>query len=97
MGHILCLQDPDVRPRNLISEAEWRGLAAPALVVGSLGDKDEYLETARQVARMMPNATYVEMPEVGHWPQFEDPVTFNPMCVAFLRGQAVTGAISPQA
>ena len=41
MGHILCLQDPEIRPRNLISEDEWRGIAAPALVIGSLADKDE--------------------------------------------------------
>jgi 2-hydroxy-6-oxonona-2,4-dienedioate hydrolase len=94
MGHILCLQDPDVRPRNLITEAEWRGLAAPALVIGSLGDKDEYLETARKVARLMPNASYVEMPDVGHWPQFEDPATFNPLSIAFLSGRPAPGAIA---
>jgi 2-hydroxy-6-oxonona-2,4-dienedioate hydrolase len=86
MGHILCLQDPEIRQRNLIAEDEWRRIQAPALVVGSLADKDEYLETARRVSRLMPNARYVEMPAVGHWPHFEDPATFNPLCVDFLRG-----------
>lgn len=85
MQHILCLQDPEIRPRNLISEDEWRRIEAPALVVGSLGDKDEYLETARRVSKLMPNARYVEMPVVAHWPQFEDPAAFNPMCIEFLR------------
>lgn len=86
MGHILCLQDPDIRPRNLISEDEWRQISAPALVIGSLADKDEYLETAKRVSKLMPNAQYVAMHDVGHWPQFEDPETFNPISIAFLKG-----------
>jgi 2-hydroxy-6-oxonona-2,4-dienedioate hydrolase len=88
MAHILCLQDPEIRQRNLISEDEWRQIDAPALVVGSLADKDEYLETARRVSKLMPNARYVEMASVGHWPHFEDPDTFNPLCVDFLRAQS---------
>lgn len=87
MQHILCLQDPDIRPRNLITEDEWRTIQAPALVVGSLADKDEYLETAKRVSKLMPNARYVEMHDVGHWPQFEDPETFNPLSIAFLQGR----------
>lgn len=85
MGHILCLQDPEIRQRNLISEDGWRQITAPALVVGSLADKDEYLETARRVSALMPQARYAEMPGVGHWPHFEDPDTFNPLCIDFLR------------
>jgi 2-hydroxy-6-oxonona-2,4-dienedioate hydrolase len=84
MGHILCLQDPEIRQRNLIGEDEWRQVGVPALVVGSLADKDEYLETARRVSALMPHARYVEMPSVGHWPHFEDPATFNPLCTQFL-------------
>jgi 2-hydroxy-6-oxonona-2,4-dienedioate hydrolase len=84
MQHVLCLQDPDIRQRNLLSEDEWRSIAAPTLVVGSLADKDEYLETARRVSRLIPNARYEEMEKVGHWPHFEDPERFNPLCLSFL-------------
>jgi 2-hydroxy-6-oxonona-2,4-dienedioate hydrolase len=84
MQHVLCLQDPDIRQRNLLSEDEWRSIAAPTLVVGSLADKDEYLETARRVSRLIPNARYEEMEGVGHWPHFEDPERFNPLCLSFL-------------
>ncbi|MES1976406.1 MAG: alpha/beta hydrolase [Pseudomonadota bacterium] len=87
MGHILCLQDPEIRQRNLISEAQWASISVPALVIASLEDKDEYLETAKTVARLMPNAQYVEMPNVGHWPHFEDPATFNQHFIQFLNGQ----------
>lgn len=87
MGHILCLQDPEIRQRNLISEAQWASINVPALVIASLEDKDEYLETAKTVSRLMPQAQYVEMPGVGHWPHFEDPETFNQHFIQFLTGQ----------
>jgi pimeloyl-ACP methyl ester carboxylesterase len=83
MRHILCLQDPDTRKANLLSDDQWRGLDMPALVVGSLADKDEYLETAKVVSRLLPNAKYIEMPAVGHWPHFEDAATFNREFIAF--------------
>jgi 2-hydroxy-6-oxonona-2,4-dienedioate hydrolase len=84
MGHILCLQDPDIRQRNLISDAQWASINIPALVIASLEDKDEYLETAKTVSRLMPQAHYIEMPDVGHWPHFEDPQTFNQHFIHFL-------------
>ncbi|HSV44753.1 MAG TPA: alpha/beta hydrolase [Ramlibacter sp.] len=84
MAHTLCLQAPEIRARNLLSEAEWRRITAPALVVGALEDNPDYLGTARAVADFMPNARYVEMPEVAHWPQFEASDTFNRLNIEFL-------------
>ncbi len=84
MLNILALQDPDIRERNLLKDDDWRSIQAEALVVGSLADADEYLKTAQVVSKLMPNAKYVEMEEVGHWPQFEDPETFNRISLQFL-------------
>lgn len=86
MLNILALQDPDIRERNLLKDEDWKSITTPALVVGSLADADEYLKTAQVVSKLMPNAQYVEMEEVGHWPQFEDPETFNKLSLAFLKG-----------
>lgn len=86
MQHILCLQENETRKRNLLSEEDWKSIKAPALAIGSLADKDEYLETAQKVASLIPGAQYVPMEGVGHWPQFEDPETFNPISIRFLRG-----------
>lgn len=84
MQHTLCLQTPEIRVRNLLTEGEWRSISTRALVVGSLQDHEDYLGTARYVADVMPNATYAEMNEVGHWPQFEDSETFNQINIKFL-------------
>jgi len=86
MDHVLCLQNHEIRLRNLLREDEWRAITAPALVIGTLEDEREYLDTARYVADVMPNARYVEMEQVGHWPQFEDFETFNRHNLAFLQG-----------
>jgi len=84
MAHTLCLQVPEIRGRNLLTEAEWRSITAPALVVGALEDNPDYLGTARAVSDFMPNARYVEIPDVAHWPQFEASEHFNRLNIEFL-------------
>ena len=56
------------------------------LVVASGKDHSEYMNTAQQVARLIPDAEVVEMAQVRHWPAFEDPETFNTAALRFLRG-----------
>jgi len=85
IDHLLILQDAAARDRNLIPESDWRALQAPTLIVASGKDHGEYQSTARTLARLIPDAEVLEMPEVRHWPHFEDPDTFNPAALAFLR------------
>lgn len=84
IDHLLILQDERVRDRNLLSEAEWSQITAPTLVVASGKDHGEYQSTARRVADLIPTTEVLEMPEVRHWPHFEDPALFNPAAVRFL-------------
>jgi pimeloyl-ACP methyl ester carboxylesterase len=86
IDHVLILQDPEARERNLIKEEQWAAIAAPTLVVASGKDHSEYMNTAQQVARLIPDAEVVEMAQVRHWPAFEDPDTFNAAALRFLRG-----------
>ena len=57
------------------------------MLIGAVDDPDEYLETARIVSRWIPSARYVEMKQVGHWPQFEDAAAFNTLNIDFLLGR----------
>ncbi|MDB5966146.1 MAG: alpha/beta hydrolase fold family protein, partial [Polaromonas sp.] len=84
MEHILCLQEPEIRARNMIAEAEWRQLQAPALVIGAVDHPDIFLETARQVSRLIPRAEYVEIRRSSHWSQFEASDAFNDAGLEFL-------------
>lgn len=83
IDHILCLQDPSIRARNLIDEARWRAIAAPVLVVGSREDEELFLSTSRTIAKLIPKGRYVEMSEVSHWAHFEKPDEINAMVVDF--------------
>jgi pimeloyl-ACP methyl ester carboxylesterase len=84
IDHVLILQDPAARDRNLLTEAQWSAIKAPTLVVASGKDHGEYQSTARRVAALIPDAEVFEMPEVRHWPHFEDPEAFNEAAVRFL-------------
>ncbi|OBH01470.1 alpha/beta hydrolase [Mycobacterium sp. E342] len=87
IDHLLILQDPDARDRNLIAEADWRSISSPVTVVASGRDHGVYQETATSIAALIPDARILEMPEVRHWPHFEDPDMFNAAAVAFLAGR----------
>ena len=84
MRHTLVLQDNEIRNRNLLTEDEWRSIAHPTLTIASGLDYSEYSNTSRVVATLMPNAQVVEMPDVKHWPHFEDADSFNAISLAFL-------------
>jgi 2-hydroxy-6-oxonona-2,4-dienedioate hydrolase len=84
MSHILALLDPEVYNRNRIPDEDWRTLRAPTLVIADVDHRDVFLDTARAIAKLIPNVTVFEMKHCSHWPQMEDPDTFNKRSLAFL-------------
>ncbi len=85
MEHILCLQEPAIRARNMVAEAEWRQLQAPTLLIGAVDNPDIFLETAQRVSHWIPRAEYVEIRRSSHWSQFESPQEFNRAALDFLQ------------
>lgn len=88
MRHILCLQDPEIRARNLIPEEDWKRLAAPTLVFAAPDDREEYFKTAYRIRDLAKDARVIEIKEVKHWGQFEKPDDFNRSNLEFLLGAA---------
>jgi 2-hydroxy-6-oxonona-2,4-dienedioate hydrolase len=84
MSHILALLDPEVYNRNRIPDEDWRNLHAPTLLVAAIDHRDVFLDTARAIANLIPNVSVFEMKHCSHWPQMEDPGTFNERSLAFL-------------
>ncbi len=87
MNHILCLQNPDIRPRNLIPEELWKTIKAKALIVAAPDDKDDFYQTAIRASKLIPDARLIEKKGVKHWVQFEEPDFFNDACEPFLMGK----------
>ena len=84
MPHILALLDPDVYNRNRIPDDDWKRLRAPTLIVAAVDHQDVFLETARTIVKLIPNAKIIEMKHCSHWPQMEDAETFNKLSLEFL-------------
>jgi 2-hydroxy-6-oxonona-2,4-dienedioate hydrolase len=87
MRHTLVLQDMDTRRRNLLTEDQWRSIEHPVLTIASGQDNSEYSNTSRILAELMPDGRVAEMPEVKHWPHFEDAELFNRLSLEFLVGE----------
>jgi pimeloyl-ACP methyl ester carboxylesterase len=86
MDHILCLQQEEIRTRNLISDDEWRRIAAPTLIILAPDDHADYYDTGNAISQLIPDARTFEIREVKHWAQFESPDVFNQVNIDFLRG-----------
>jgi len=84
MSHILALLETDVYNRNRIPDADWLTLRAPTLVFAAVDHQDVFLETARAIAKLIPNVSVLEMRQCSHWPQMEVSDTFNKHSLAFL-------------
>lgn len=87
MPRMLTLFDPEIRMRNNLTTEEWKGIKTPTLVVEHIDSPDLYLDTARELQKLIPNIEAVVMPKTSHWPQFENPDFFNRVAVEFLAGK----------
>jgi 2-hydroxy-6-oxonona-2,4-dienedioate hydrolase len=86
MRDIMALQDPEIRARNLLGPAEYGSITTPTLVVWTSDDPTADVAEGRRIASMIPGAHFEVMPGCGHWPQYEDPETFNRLHLDFLLG-----------
>jgi 2-hydroxy-6-oxonona-2,4-dienedioate hydrolase len=85
MPHILCLQEPAIRQRNNLTDDEWRAIKVPTLVLWTDKDPTAAVEVGERITSLIPNAEFALMTGCGHWPQFEDPETFNALHLRFLK------------
>jgi 2-hydroxy-6-oxonona-2,4-dienedioate hydrolase len=88
MERVLCMQEMDVRRRNMFSDEETKRIGSPALVLWTSHDPTATPEEGRRISELLPNARYEVMNGCGHWPQFEDAEKFNALHLAFLLGRS---------
>lgn len=84
LPRIMCLQDPDVRARNLLTEEELGRIDAPTLVLWTRDDPTATVEDGRRYADAIPGARFELFEDSSHMPQFEEPERFNRLHVSFL-------------
>lgn len=84
MGHILCLQDPVIRARNLITDDELAAVPNGALVVWTSDDPSGPAGAGIDMAEKIPGGRFQLIEGAGHWPQWEQWRVFNETVLAFL-------------
>src|SRR6202012_1426394 len=87
MSDIMALQDPEIRPRNILGPAEYGSITAPTLVLWTSDDPTADVTEGRRMASMIPGARFEVMQGCGHWPQYEDSKTFDRLHIDFLLGR----------
>jgi len=88
LENILVLQEPEIRLPNNLTDGEWAAIRAPTQVVWTSHDPTAPESLGRRLAALIPDARFALMQDCGHWPQFEDPLTFNRLHIDFLLGKA---------
>ncbi len=85
MEHILCLQDMDIRMRNVLTDEGLSRIAAPTLVIWTDHDPTAPVATGERFVAAIPNAEpLVVLADCAHWPQWEKAEAFNRLHVDFL-------------
>ncbi len=83
----MALQDPEIRRRNMLTDEALAAITAPALVLWTTKDPSGPVDEAARIASLIPGARLAVMDNCGHWPQYEDPETFDRIHLDFLLGR----------
>ena len=83
----MALQDPETRKRNMLTDEALGQIKAPALVLWTTKDPSGPVDEGRRIAGLIPNGELAVMENCGHWPQYEDPETFNRIFLDFMLGR----------
>jgi 2-hydroxy-6-oxonona-2,4-dienedioate hydrolase len=83
----LCLQNLEVRLRNMVTAEELQRLAVPTLLIWTTADPVSGLEVGQWCHDSISGSQLVVMENSGHWPQYEESERFNRVHLAFLKGQ----------
>jgi 2-hydroxy-6-oxonona-2,4-dienedioate hydrolase len=84
MRHILCLQDPEIRRRNLVTDEELAAITSPTLVIWTSDDPSGPAKAGLDMADRIPAGEFRLITGAGHWPQWEQQQQFDEIALAFL-------------
>lgn len=86
------LLEPGSKPSPPVAAATLAQLAAPALIVNGRLDTKTRLRAGERLARVLPHAERVLIPDAGHLPNLDNPVAYNEAVGNFLQRQSRAAA-----
>jgi 2-hydroxy-6-oxonona-2,4-dienedioate hydrolase len=91
--NIMCLQDMEIRKRNLLTIEELGRITAPTLIVWTRDDPTATLEDGRRYATSIRGSRFVIFENSAHMPQLEEYERFNELHLSFIADPASTGSV----
>jgi 2-hydroxy-6-oxonona-2,4-dienedioate hydrolase len=86
--NIMCLQNMEIRQRNLLTSDELAAIEAPTLVVWTREDPTATLEDGHKYADGIRDSRFVVFDNSSHMPQLEEYDRFNALHLAFIADPA---------
>lgn len=84
MRAITVLQNPEVRARNQATDEDYAAIPVPTLLVWTDHEPSGGVDVGQKLAELIPTSEFVLIEGAAHWPQWEDPETFNTRMLDFL-------------
>jgi 2-hydroxy-6-oxonona-2,4-dienedioate hydrolase len=82
--NLLCLQNMEVRQRNLLRPDRLARVKAPTLIVWGNENPFGEIPEAKEIHENMPGSRLEIFGHCGHWPQHEQPEKYNALSLEFL-------------
>ncbi len=84
LHNLLCLQNMEIRTRNLMTKDRLARITAPTLVVWGNENPFGEVPEATEMHEAIPGSRLELFAECGHWPQHERADLYNPISVEFI-------------
>ena len=82
--NLLCLQNMEVRQRNLLRPDRMARINAPTLIVWGNENPFGEIPEANEIHKAIPGSRLEIFGHCGHWPQHEQPERYNALALEFL-------------
>lgn len=84
LHNLLCLQEMEIRQRNLLRPERLQRITAPTLIVWGSENPFGDVPEARAMQESMPGAELQIFNNCGHWPQHEHAEEYNRLSIEFI-------------
>lgn len=83
--HLLCLQEMEIRQRNILRPEALVTIKAPTLIIWGRENPFGDVPEAHKMHEDIPGSRLELFDRCGHWPQHERSELYNPISIAFLK------------
>ena len=85
LHNLLCLQEMEIRQRNLLQTEDLARIKAPTLVIWGRNNPFGEVPEAQKMHEAIKGSTLELFDACGHWPQHEHAQRYNKLSIAFLK------------